>query len=42
MTIDQSMEKYTIISEVGRGTFGIVQKAQNKETKELVAIKQMI
>ncbi|KAL4497944.1 hypothetical protein ABPG72_014801 [Tetrahymena utriculariae] len=36
------MEKYNIISEIGRGAFGIVKKAQNKETKEIVAIKQML
>ncbi|KAL4453687.1 hypothetical protein ABPG74_009583 [Tetrahymena malaccensis] len=36
------MEKYNIISEIGRGAFGIVRKAQNKETKEIVAIKQML
>ena len=36
------MEKYNIIVELGRGAFGIVRKAQNKETKEIVAIKQMI
>lgn len=36
------MEKYTILCELGRGAFGIVFKAQNKDTKEIVAIKQMI
>lgn len=36
------MEKYNILSEVGRGAFGVVWKAQNKETKEIVAIKQML
>ena len=36
------MEKYNILSELGRGTFGIVQKAQNIETQEIVAIKKMI
>ena len=35
------MEKYHILKKLGSGTFGNVQKAENKETKEVVAIKQL-
>ncbi|GAA0138929.1 non-receptor serine/threonine protein kinase [Lithospermum erythrorhizon] len=35
------MERYTIIKEVGNGTFGSVWRALNKQTGEVVAIKKM-
>lgn len=35
------MDKYTIIKEVGDGTFGSVWRAINKQTGEVVAIKKM-
>ncbi|KAM0046477.1 putative protein-serine/threonine kinase CMGC-RCK family [Helianthus debilis subsp. tardiflorus] len=35
------MDKYTIIKEVGNGTFGVVWQALNKHNGELVAIKKM-
>ncbi|XP_062233751.1 cyclin-dependent kinase F-4-like isoform X1 [Phragmites australis] len=35
------MERYTIIKEVGDGTFGSVWRAINKENGEVVAIKKM-
>ena len=35
------MEKYEILKAVGDGSFGSVNKARNKNTNELVAIKQM-
>ncbi|AQK80028.1 Cyclin-dependent kinase F-4 [Zea mays] len=35
------MERYTIINEVGDGTFGSVWRATNKESGEVVAIKKM-
>lgn len=35
------MEKYTILSKLGDGTFGKVTKAVNKKTNEVVAIKAM-
>lgn len=35
------MEKYQIIKKLGSGSFGHVQLAQNKQTKEIVAIKQL-
>lgn len=35
------MERYSIITEVGDGTFGSVWRAINKESGEVVAIKKM-
>ncbi|MFS7927949.1 putative protein-serine/threonine kinase CMGC-RCK family [Helianthus anomalus] len=35
------MDKYTIIKEVGNGTFGVVWRALNKHFGELVAIKKI-
>ncbi|KAL3635810.1 hypothetical protein CASFOL_020357 [Castilleja foliolosa] len=35
------MERYTVIKEVGNGTFGSVWRALNKQTGEVVAIKRM-
>ncbi|CAI9771630.1 unnamed protein product [Fraxinus pennsylvanica] len=35
------MDRYTIIKEVGNGTFGSVWRALNKQTAEVVAIKKM-
>ncbi|KAL8503574.1 hypothetical protein ACS0TY_022347 [Phlomoides rotata] len=35
------MERYTIIKEVGNGTFGSVWRALSKQTGEVVAIKKM-
>ncbi|KAI5656449.1 hypothetical protein M9H77_25242 [Catharanthus roseus] len=35
------MERYKVIKEVGNGTFGSVWRALNKQTGEVVAIKQM-
>jgi len=34
------MKKYELIGIVGEGTFGVVYKAKNKETGEIVAIKK--
>jgi protein kinase len=35
------MDRYKIIDQVGKGTFGVVFKAINKTTNEVVAIKRM-
>ncbi|KAF5821455.1 putative protein-serine/threonine kinase CMGC-RCK family [Helianthus annuus] len=35
------MEKYTKIMEIGRGSYGVVWKAMNKQTGEVVAIKKL-
>jgi len=35
------MEKYTKIDKLGEGTYGIVYKAKNKETGEVVALKRI-
>ncbi|KAG7532596.1 Protein kinase domain [Arabidopsis thaliana x Arabidopsis arenosa] len=35
------MERYTLLKEVGDGTFGNVWRAVNKQTSEVVAIKRM-
>lgn len=34
------MNKYEILSIVGEGAYGIVYKARNKETSEIIAIKK--
>ena len=34
------MNKYEIIDQIGEGEYGVVLKAKNKETNELVAIKK--
>ena len=35
------MEKYQKIEKLGEGTYGIVYKAQNKETNSIVALKRV-
>ena len=35
------MEKYRPIKQLGEGTYGVVYKAVNEETQDIVAIKQM-
>lgn len=37
-----SLKNYEMIRKLGQGTFGIVQKARCKRTKQLVAIKQLL
>jgi cyclin-dependent kinase-like len=34
------MNKYEILDQIGEGEYGVVLKARNKETGELVAIKK--
>lgn len=36
------LRNYEIIRKLGQGTFGVVQKARNIKTKELVALKQLL
>ncbi|KAJ0956549.1 putative protein-serine/threonine kinase CMGC-RCK family [Helianthus annuus] len=36
------MEKYERIMEIGRGSYGVVWKAMNKQTGEVVAIKKLL
>ncbi|KAJ0448752.1 putative protein-serine/threonine kinase CMGC-RCK family [Helianthus annuus] len=36
------MEKYKRIMEIGRGSYGVVWKAMNKQTGEVVAIKKLL
>jgi len=35
------MEKYSKIDKLGEGTYGIVYKAKNRETGEIVALKRI-
>ena len=35
------MDRYQKIEKLGEGTYGIVYKAQNKETGEIVALKRI-
>lgn len=37
-----SLKNYEIIKKLGQGTFGVVQKARNLKTNQLVALKQLI
>lgn len=34
--------EFEVIKKIGQGTFGVVQKARNRKTKQLVALKQLI
>lgn len=35
------MDKYSKINKLGEGTYGVVYKAQNRETGEVVALKRI-
>lgn len=35
------MDKYVKVDKLGEGTYGIVYKAQNKETLDIVALKRI-
>lgn len=35
------MEKYSKVSKLGEGTYGVVYKARNKDTGEIVALKRI-
>jgi serine/threonine protein kinase len=37
----RAMEKYQKIDKLGEGTYGIVYKAQNRETGDFVALKRI-
>ena len=41
MDYRDELEKYSKIEKVGEGTYGVVYKCQNKETKKLVALKKI-
>lgn len=36
-----SMDKYQKIEKLGEGTYGVVYKAQHKQTKQIVALKRI-
>lgn len=36
------MDKYSKIEKLGEGTYGVVHKAKNKETNEIVALKRIL
>lgn len=36
-----AMDKYTKVSKLGEGTYGVVYKARNKDTGEVVALKRI-
>lgn len=36
------LAEFDVIKKIGQGTFGVVQKARNRRSKELVALKQLI
>lgn len=35
------MDKYQKIEKLGEGTYGVVYKAQHKQTKQIVALKRI-
>lgn len=37
-----SSAKYKLLEQVGNGSFGVVYKAVNKDTGEVVAIKEVV
>mgnify|MGYP004713573545 CR=1 FL=1 len=37
-----SIKRYQILQKLGQGTFGVVQKAKDKETGKVVALKQLL
>lgn len=37
-----SMKAYEVVEKLGQGTFGVVQKAHQRKTKRVVALKQLI
>jgi serine/threonine protein kinase len=41
MDYKDELEKYQKLDKVGEGTYGVVYKCQNKETKKLVALKKI-
>lgn len=41
MQIEPELEKFHKISKIGEGTYGVVYKARDKVTNEIVAIKNI-
>jgi len=39
---ENSLSNFKKVAKIGGGTYGIVYKAVNKKTKEIVALKKMI
>ena len=42
MENSRAADRYTRIEKIGEGTYGVVYKAQDEESKEIVALKSMI
>lgn len=38
---DSEKDKYQRINKIGQGTYGVVYKARDKETNEIVALKKI-